>query len=266
MNGKALRLKRFQRAPSGRMVILPLDHGVTYGPIPGIDRLNTIVRCGAAGGVDALVLFKGMLKSLEPLTGPCPGVIVHLSASTRLGSTPHHKVLIGSVEEAIRHGADGVSVQVNLGGTEESQMLRDLGTVSAACAEWQFPLLVMMYVQNPATSSPPSDAAIAHSARVAAELGADIIKIPAPKDPDSLCQIASSLPVPVVIAGGSRASSSRVLLERIEKNLAAGASGVAIGRNVFQHEQPDSLIEAICRMVHGGCSAVEACGLLPAET
>jgi predicted phospho-2-dehydro-3-deoxyheptonate aldolase len=258
MNGKALRLKRLIAPRDGRLVIFPLDHGVSCGPIEGLQRMEETVRAGASGGADALVLHKGMLRYLQALRQPVPGIFLHLSASTQLGPTVHHKVLVATVEEALRHGVDGVSVHINLGNDQEAEMLRDLGKVGAACALWQMPLLVMIYVRGVHVPSPLPDSAIAHAARVAAELGADIIKIPAPADRSILANITATSPVPVVVAGGSRMEDTRSLLQHVELAMQAGASGVAIGRNVFQHQQPERLLRAIAAMVHQQLSAGRA--------
>jgi len=258
MNGKSLRLKRFQTSPNGRMVILPLDHGVSCGPLPGLERPEAAIRLGVAEGVDALVLYKGLLRYLGNLSGPLPGIFLHLSASSRLGPSAHHKVLIGTAADAIRRGADGVSIHINLGNPNEGDMLQDFGVIGDACAEWQVPLLVMIYVRGPGETTVTADSAIAHAARVAAELGADIIKIPAPQDDRMLNEITSSLPVPVVIAGGSKIAEAPVFLERVERAMQAGAHGVAIGRNIFQNESPRRFLRAICRIVHRGFSAADA--------
>lgn len=258
MSGKALRLRRLQVPSDGRMVILPLDHGVSCGPIPGLERMERAIQAGSDGGADALVLHKGMLPFLSRLTGRLPGILMHLSASTQLGTAFHYKVTTGTVEEAIRRGADGVSVHLNLGDEHEPDMLRDLGTVADGCARWQMPLLVMAYVRGTHIPSPPPDSAIAHAARIAAELGADMIKIPAPADDAVLAEIAAGLPVPVVVAGGSKIADTRIFLKRIEMILTTGVRGVAVGRNVFQYERQEALLRAICGIVHHGLTADEA--------
>jgi predicted phospho-2-dehydro-3-deoxyheptonate aldolase len=258
MGGKALRLKRFRNSLNGRMVILPLDHGVSLGPIPGLERPERAIRMGVGEGADALVLYKGMLGLLERVSEKLPGIFMHLSASSELSPSLHHKVLIGTVEEALRRGADGVSIHVNLGNPDEPEMLQDLGRVGDACAQWQMPLLVMMYVRGANGTAAAPDSAIAHAARIAAELGADIIKIPIPEDYRTLKEIAAGLPVPVVVAGGSRIAEATVFLERVEQAMEAGAQGVAIGRNIFQSRHPELLMRAICRIVHRGLSAGRA--------
>ncbi len=262
MNGKVIRLKRFMRSPSGRIVVFPLDHGVSCGIIPGLENMDRVIRLGVNGGADAFVLHKGMMRFLEPMTGTLPGVFMHLSASTQLGPAFHRKVLVGSVEEAIRRGADGVSIHINLGDASEPGMLEDFGRVGDACSRWQIPLLVMIYVRGAGMVSPPPDPAIAHCARLAAELGADLIKIPNPQDEETLQTIARSVPVPVVVAGGSKKDDPLGFLMRIERALKSGMRGVAIGRNIFQGSDPERLLRAVKQMVHENASAVEAWDLV----
>ena len=258
MSGNVLRLKRLGIEPGRRLVIFPLDHGVTCGPIAGLVQVESAIRLGVEGRVDALVLHKGMLRLLDKIPSRLPGIFMHLSASTQLGPNVHHKVLVGSVEEAIRRGADGVSIHVNMGDSLEPQMLCDFGEVGAACAQWNIPLLVMIYAKGTENPTHARDSAIAHAARVAAELGADCIKLPTPSDDEILREITGSLPVPVVVAGGTRSPDTLSFLGRVEKAIRAGAGGVAIGRNVFQHERPEAVMHAICSIVHRGVSAEKA--------
>ncbi|MHC1727331.1 MAG: 2-amino-3,7-dideoxy-D-threo-hept-6-ulosonate synthase [Syntrophobacteraceae bacterium] len=265
MSGKQLRLKRIVSPADGRAVIFPLDHGVTCGPIPGMERPAATVEAGIRGGADALVLHKGMLHCLESASGPLPGIIMHLSASTNLGPDPCRKVLVGGVEEALRLGADAVSVHINLGGAGEPEMLKDLGRVGRSCAEWQMPLLVMAYVRGDRVIAPVSGEQIAHAARIAAELGADLIKLPFPGDFQVLERICSSLPVPVVVAGGTPGDLGQIL-ERTQRSLESGARGVAAGRNVFQRANPTGVLRAICGIVHRGITAKEALESLRSES
>lgn len=258
MSGKILRLKRLGIEPGRRLLIFPLDHGVTCGPIPGLVRLESAIQMGVSGEVDALVLHKGMLRLLESVPSRLPGIFMHLSGSTQLGPNVHHKVLVGTVEEAIRRGADGVSVHVNLSDPAEPLMLHDVGQIGSECARWQMPLLVMIYVRGGEEMTERKDLSIAHAARVAAELGADCVKLPAPCNDEVLKEIALSLPVPVVVAGGTKHRNTTTFLQRIERALQAGARGVAIGRNVFQHEHPERMLRAVQRLVHEGVPASQA--------
>jgi DhnA family fructose-bisphosphate aldolase class Ia len=100
---------------------------------------------------------------------------------------------------------------------------------------------------------------------VGAELGADIIKTNYTGDPDSFAQVVESCPVPVVIAGGPRVESELDLLRMVEEAISAGARGVAIGRNVFQHESPELIVRRICGVVHKGLHAREALEIVSAD-
>jgi class I fructose-bisphosphate aldolase len=258
-SGKILRLKRILNYRTGRIVVFPLDHGVTCGLVRGLEDMAKCLQYGIDGGADAVVLHKGMMRLLENTTGHLPGVFMHLSGSTQLGTSVHHKVLVGSVEEAVVRGADGVSCHVNLGNEFESEMLRDLGFIGSECARWQIPLLVMIYVRG--RYAPPDseyDKAIAHAVRLAAELGADIVKTAMPSSVKTLERITKSVPVPVIIAGGSKAEDPVAFLEGIERAMEAGAKGVAVGRNVFQNERPQAFLRAITFVVHEGITAREA--------
>jgi DhnA family fructose-bisphosphate aldolase class Ia len=190
---------------------------------------------------------------------------MHLSASTGMGPSPNRKVLTGTVEEAVRRGADAVSVHVNLGDAFEPEMLRDLGTIGRSCSEWQMPLLVMAYACGDRMNSSSSGTDIAHAARVAAELGADVIKMPFPGNYDLLAGITSSLCVPVVIAGGVPGEIDQTL-ERVQNCLLAGAKGVAAGRGIFQQEDPEAVLRAICDIVHRGTPAEELIERLKVKT
>ena len=116
----------------------------------------------------------------------------------------------------------------------------------------------MIYVSEAPSAPVVPDTALAHAARLAAELGADIIKLPSPENDRILAEITRGLPVPVVVAGGSRVPDTRVFLERVEKAMGAGARGVAVGRNIFQHERPEALMKSVAMIVHRGISAGRA--------
>ena len=129
--GKQIRLERILNRNTRRAVIVPLDHGVTVGPLSGlIDMRQTLSRI-AGGGANAVVMHKGLVRCGHRGSGPDIGLIIHLSASTSLSPFPNAKTLVATVEEAIRLGADGVSVHVNLGDENERIMLEDMGKVSA---------------------------------------------------------------------------------------------------------------------------------------
>jgi predicted phospho-2-dehydro-3-deoxyheptonate aldolase len=258
VRGKSIRMERIFNRETGRAVIIPMDHGVTVGPIKGIRSVKAVADLVASAGADAAVVHKGAAVFGHRGYGRDLGLIIHLSASTSLGPDPNNKVLVATVEEALKLGADGVSIHVNVGAEDEGHMLSTLGMISRSCQEWGVPLLAMMYPRGKKIKDEYSEKAVAHAARVGAELGADIIKTNYTGDPDSFSRVVEGCPMPVVIAGGPRVESELDLLSMVEDAIAAGAAGVAIGRNVFQAEDPVLITKRICAVVHQGLSASEA--------
>ncbi|RLG22356.1 fructose-bisphosphate aldolase [Methanosarcinales archaeon] len=256
--GKAVRLERIVNRKSGKTVIIPMDHGITVGPIKGLIDLPTMVNMVAEGGANAVLQQKGMVRHGHRGYGRDIGLIIHLSASTSLSADPNDKVQVCTVEEAIKIGADGVSVHINIGAKTEPAQLKILGEVSERCEFWGMPLLAMMYPRGETIQNPYDADVVAHVARVGAELGADIVKTNYTGDPDSFSKVVEGCPVPVVIAGGPKMDSDEDVLRMVEGAMEAGASGVAIGRNVFQHENPTLITRAICAIVHEGATLKEA--------
>src|SRR4030042_889082 len=149
MIGKKIRLERIINRNSGKTVIVPMDHGVTVGPIPGLEDMRETVSKVVAGGANAILMHKGMVRSGHRGTGRDIGLIVHLSGGTVLSPDPNAKELVCTVEEAIKLGADAVSVHINLGAQTDKEMLRQLGHISERCMVWQMPLVAMMYTRGP---------------------------------------------------------------------------------------------------------------------
>ncbi|MDX9693935.1 MAG: fructose-bisphosphate aldolase, partial [Methanothermobacter sp.] len=127
MIGKIIRMERIINRETGRTVIVPMDHGVSIGPVPGLLDMTQIIDQVATGGANAVLIHKGIVVTGHRGYGRDIGLIVHLSASTSLGPDPNHKVLVTSVEKALKLGADAVSVHVNVGSEREPEMLLKLG-------------------------------------------------------------------------------------------------------------------------------------------
>jgi fructose-bisphosphate aldolase/2-amino-3,7-dideoxy-D-threo-hept-6-ulosonate synthase len=257
MRGKEIRLERIMDRNTGKTIIVPLDHGVTLGPIPGLIDLGKTIDLVADGGANAVIGHIGLALYGHRRHGRDVGLIMHLSASTSIGPDPNDKVLVNTVTNALKMGADGVSVHINIGADSEARMLEDLGRVAVGCMEWGMPLLAMMYPRGKKIANEHDVENVKMAARVAAELGADIVKTVYTGDPDSFREVTGGCPVPVVVAGGSK-TDDLAILELVEGAMEGGAAGISIGRNAFQHPRPDRLILAASMIVHQGRSAEEA--------
>ena len=261
MRGKEIRLQRIMNRDTGTTVIVPMDHGVSSGPIPGLIDLERTVDLVAKGGANAVIGHMGLALHGHRQGGPDIGLILHLSASTDLGPDPNNKVLVNSVQTALKMGADGVSMHVNIGAENEANMLADLGHVAIECIDWGMPLLAMMYPRGKNITPANLTEAVKLAARVGSELGADIVKTVYTGDPDSFREVTEGCHVPVVIAGGSKMDALSTML-LIEGAMEGGAAGVSIGRNAFQYQYPDKFVRAAAMIVHERRTAEEAMEIL----
>ena len=257
MIGKKIRLERIMNRESGKTVIVPMDHGVTLGPVSGLINLPKTVNAVANGGANAVVLHKGLAEAGHRGKGKDVGLIIHLSASTQMSPDPTSKTMVCSVEEAIKLGADGVSIHVNLGAEDEREMLNDLGAVGRNAMDWGMPLLAMMYTRGPHIKNEYDVKLVKHAARVGAELGADIVKVVYTGSAESFAEVVDGCFVPVVIAGGEKMGNDEDIVEMVKGAMAAGAAGLSIGRNVFQHKDPEKIVQTLSRIVHGAGAGEE---------
>lgn len=252
--GRDVRLNRILR--DGKMVCIPMDHGISNGPIKGLEDVHGMIYQCAPAGLTCVLVNKGIIRTL-----PRPidiGLIAHFSGSTTLGPAPNRKMLMGNVEEAIRLGADAVSLHINIGAKEEPEMLQKLGMVADKCDEWSVPLVAMMYPRGENIKNPHDPEIVAHAARIGAEAGADIVKAVYTGDVDSFRKVVKSCPVPIVIAGGPKGNTDRDILEMCAGAMSAGAKGVTFGRNIFQHKNPPGMVRALNKIIIQGKGVREA--------
>lgn len=230
--------------PGGSMIMVPLDHGISIGPVAGIQDPAPILEHARAGGATCVTVHKGLVAAAARHAGQL-GILLHLSASSDHAPDPHDKRLVATVEEALRLGCDGVSIHINVGSLTEARQIEEAGAVATACQNWGVPLVTMAYPRGPKIANPQDPVLLAHAARLAAELGADAVKVPYSGTGDSFRDVVQGCPVPVLVAGGPKRASFDALLHDLQAARAAGARGVSIGRNVFQHPDPTAALRRI---------------------
>jgi fructose-bisphosphate aldolase/2-amino-3,7-dideoxy-D-threo-hept-6-ulosonate synthase len=256
--GKKIRIDRVMNRATGRTVIVPMDHGLTVGPIKGLEDMRTAVNRVAEGGANAVLLHKGIIGAGYRGYGKDIGLIMHLSGSTSLGPDPDDKVLVGDVLEAIKLGADAVSIHINIGSKTEPTQLKVLGEVAKTCQEWGMPLLAMVYPRGEKIKNQYDVEVVKHAARIGAELGADIVKTNYTGSEETFREVVKGCPVPVVMAGGPKTETEEEFCQMVYDSVKAGGAGAATGRNVFQHEDPASMVRVLCGIVHEGLDVKSA--------
>ncbi|MFC4987614.1 MULTISPECIES: 2-amino-3,7-dideoxy-D-threo-hept-6-ulosonate synthase [Saliphagus] len=253
MTGTEARLERI--GTDGRYVVVPMDHGITLGAVEGLVDIEGTIDAVTRGGADAVLTQKGIAPRVHPNKNG-KGYVVHLNASTTIGPDENDKRLTGTVEEAIRAGADAVSFHINVGSDHEPDQLSQLADLTGEAARFGIPVLAMAYARGPGVEGDDPEA-LAHAVRLAEELGADLVKTGYSGDGDSFERVVEATAKPVVIAGGSR-GTDRETVEMVRGAMDAGAAGVSMGRSVFQHEEPESIARAVAGVVHDDRTAEEA--------
>ncbi|NGM69702.1 class I fructose-bisphosphate aldolase family protein [Natronolimnobius sp. AArcel1] len=239
----------------GKYVIVPMDHGITIGAVQGLKDIESTIDGITRGGADAVLTQKGIAPRVhENKNGK--GYIVHLNGSTSIGPDENDKRSTGTVEDAIRVGADAVSFHINVGSDHEPDQLSQLAEVTSTADRFGIPVLAMAYARGPDIDSADPEA-LGHAVRLAEELGADIVKTGYSGDADSFQHVVESTRLPVVIAGGAR-GTDRETIEMVRGAMDAGGSGISMGRSIFQHEDPVAISTAVSGVVHDDLSVDEA--------
>jgi class I fructose-bisphosphate aldolase len=232
----------------GKALIVALDHGLIDGPKQGLERPGTIIAQVAAGGADAILTSYGVAQRFARELAPL-GFILRLDGgATSLGDSGGPGSLFFGVEAALKLGADAVAISAFPGSPVEVASLERLAHVIEAAHGWGLPVMAEMVPGG--FDSPPEMRtvhAVALAVRVAAELGADFVKTPYVAGFET---VAASCYVPVVVLGGAKRGNEAIMLADIRGAMAAGGAGVAIGRNIFQADDPAAMTAAVAAIVH----------------
>lgn len=254
--GKRLRLRRLLGA-DGKGVVVPMDHGVSDGPVAGLERPARTAALVREGGADSVIVHKGLVRDVASELGAM-GYWLHVSAGTALNPDPNDKRVVATVEEALALGADGVSIHVNVGSPQESRMVEDLGRIASDCERLGVPLLAMMYPRGHEIRNPHDLQLVKKVARLGYELGADVLKVPYTGSAETFREVTQGVGVPVLISGGAKATTERDFLAMVAGSIQGGGAGVSVGRNLWQHADPRAITRAVGRLVHDRVSVEDA--------
>ncbi|MFZ5810726.1 MAG: class I fructose-bisphosphate aldolase [Thermodesulfobacteriota bacterium] len=257
MIGCARKLSRLFDARSGRTVLVPLDHGVGEGMLPGLEDFPKLIGMIRDFPVQGVVLNKGALWACLPGIPAGIQVAAQLSGGTRHAVPPYSRSLVCSVHEALRLGADLVVTQVNIANDLEDRMLGDLGAVCDEAHGLGIPVLAVIQPKGDRIVNEMDPSLICHCIRLGAELGADMVGVPYSGDAKSFSRACAASFVPVVITGGPSRPDFASFLAMVGQALEAGAAGTCVGRNILQHADPREALRRLTDMVHGERAAGE---------
>jgi 3-hydroxy-5-phosphonooxypentane-2,4-dione thiolase len=248
--GMQHRLASIFSGPRRRTVMLAIDHGYFQGPTSGLERvdLDIVPLLDAA---DALMLTRGMARSVIPPSSAVPVVLRASGGPSILGELSDEHVALG-MQDAARMSAAGVAVQVFIGGEHESRSVRNMTALVDEGLSYGIPVLGVTAVGRQITR----DARYLRlSCRIIAELGAQMVKT-------YYCEtgfesVTASCPVPVIMAGGKKLPELDALT-MAHQAIGQGAAGVDMGRNIFQSPHPAAMLAAVRAVVHDGASPRDA--------
>lgn len=247
---------------NGRTVILPIDHGVAI-PVPGLaDPFGLAQR--VAPFVDGFVLNLGLALRLgEALDNK--GVCLRTDAyNTRTTGEGAGSIAMFGIEDAELVGANAVMNMLYPGGANERLNFQECADLIRVSLDSDVPVILEALPVGLGLPQHYTVENVAFAARLAAELGADVVKVPYPTDGtvDDFRRIVESTFIPVIILGGAALNDDAGLLKMVEDAMTAGAAGIAIGRNVWQHPNPAAIARSLNAVVHQDVSALEALALL----
>lgn len=252
---KMRRLGRIFR-PTGRTLILAIEHTGIFGPGKGLERpAETIEKVIETGYVDAVMTTYGIAKNFSSLLSPVGLILRSDGAATKLGPNVPAPVWFG-VEEALKLGADGLCISAYPGTDLEMDTLNNLVEVATEAETWGIALQAEMVPGGMMGDGSMRTADnIAHAARLGMELGADWAKVPYC---EGFAQVIDTAFKPVVIMGGSRRGSELDFLEDMKGAMGAGAAGGTIGRYIFESDNPAAMARALGAIIHDDASLEEA--------
>jgi putative autoinducer-2 (AI-2) aldolase len=248
--GMQNRLARIFNPRSGRTVMLAIDHGYFQGPTSGLERVDVNI-VPLAPYADALMLTRGILRTTIP-SSYGKGVVLRASGGPSILKELSNEQLALDIEDALRLNAAAMAVQVFIGGEYETQSICNLTRLVDAGNRYGMPILGVTAVGKAMTR----DARYFRLAcRIAAELGAHFVKTYYIEE--DFQTVTASCPVPIVMAGGKKLPELDALTMAY-KAVSEGAAGVDMGRNIFQSEYPEAMIQAVGKVVHENMKPVEA--------
>lgn len=266
--GKAIRLGRIFR-DDGRSFVITMDHGVDLGPVEGLEDIRKAIMAVLRGEYkpDAILMNPSMIRLCHDELVSKLGILARLDGTaTIMGPDITNYRLFSTVEDALAAGADAVTTMLFIGVERESENSQKIGGVTRMCNRWGVPHFIEAlppevldyYFKPKAERRWPNPEHIRFADRVAAELGADVVKSLYTGDPHTFSKAVESCPVPIIVASGPKSGDPEEVLSIVRDVLDAGAKGVIMGRNVWGYKNPTSLVEAISRMIHEDISVEHA--------
>ena len=248
---------------NGKTVILPIDHG-TVIPVPGLEDPATLIET-LNPYVDGYVVNYGVGRACSDVLsekGVCFRTDLYKPVHADNPDKGSYRAF--SVEDGLQFGANAVMNMCYPHHREEDRIFRECASLVSECSETGIPVILESLPYGIGYPDQYTPENISFAARIAAEIGADVVKtaFPTGGSVDEFKGIIDSCMVPVVVLGGAAMGDDRALFQMVRDSMDAGASGVAVGRNVWQHDSPVGVARCLNAIVHEDVSVGGALKLL----
>jgi putative autoinducer-2 (AI-2) aldolase len=248
--GMQHRLAQIFRPESGHTVMLAIDHGYFQGPTTGLERVDLSIR-PLVPFADALMCTRGILRSVIPPT-MAQGLVVRASGGPSILKELSNEHTAMDMDDAARIGVSAVAVQVFVGGEFETQSVRNMTMLVDEGYKRGIPVLGVTAVGKELVRD---SRYLGLATRMCAELGAQVVKTY--YCDEGFERVTSGCPVPIVMAGGKKLPELEALT-MAWRAIQGGASGVDMGRNIFQSDAPIAMLQAVRKVVHEGYTPAQA--------
>lgn len=272
MSGKSIRLSKLFNEKSGNSIIVPFDHGGTNGAIKGLEDPYKVVKKTINLGVEGILMHNGLAKATQDMfegrNAPARILTIDYILRTCIPGRPSgiygHGLLRSEQPalDALINAVESVKILLIWGLDKETQLnnIKMVANIADKCDRWQVPLMVepVLWGDGISPEDKNNPELIENAARIAFELGADVLKIPYTGDKITFAQIVKRLKIPILILGGPKTKSIRDAFQVAADSIEVGARGVVFGRNVWQHPAMDKVIQILQDIVHCGISVDES--------
>ena len=265
-SGKTARMNRLFNPNDGKAVCVAADHGWMSDPTANVINLKNILGQVVAGGADGVLMSFGMAQRLGYMFQgkDKPAILIRAdwmnlprlggaNVSNVLPVINFRKMATSRARDALQMGASAITIYYFIGYSDkfEAINIEQAAVFAQECRKVGLPLIIEpMAVGGMVTGVNIAEILIA-SARIAAEIGADALKIPYTGDVMTFKQLVDQAKVPVLVLGGAKSDVPRDALELVDEALRAGASGTVFGRNVTKAKDPQKMVQDLCALVHG---------------
>ena len=239
----------------GKSLILAMDHGLEHGPVDFEDvpeKLDpaTVFETATHDAVTAMAVQKGIAEGYYPSYEDDVNLLLKLNGTSNLWMGEPDSPVNCSVEYAAELGADAIGFTVYSGSNHEVEMFEEFRDAQESARDHGLPVVMWSYPRGQGLKNDTKPSTISYATRIALEAGADIAKVKYPGSPDAMrhaCKAAGDMNV--VMSGGSKTSDYE-FLSTVEAAVDAGCTGLAVGRNVWQREDPTKLLDALEKVIY----------------